>query len=265
MSEPEPIRFPDGTTRSFGDFVASCPPHAIVELATGRFTGPIVITRPITLRGAGDLTRISAGGKNAVIVVRVPREGRVILESLLLEDGDGPEGGGLSIFEGRVRLHNVHVRHSRTSGGGGAIHLAGGELEATLLRVHDVEADKGGAIWASGRTVLHMRDAQVHRSEARLGGALAVEGAAQIFMESLTIGKARATAPSGGQAIHVTGAGSVKPQVRLRRVRLEDVPMGAPLVIQPAHAGEVTIAECDMPRAVLSAPGVVDAGRNHWR
>lgn len=264
--EKEPIRFPDGTERSLVDLLESAAPGAIIELAPGRYAGPLTITRPVTIRGAGDLTRIFGERRGAVLTIRAPGEGRVVVESLLIEDGASEAGGGIFVIEGLVRLHNVQIQHCQADqGGGGAIHVAGGELDATLLRAHDVSGDRGGAVWAGGRAVITLRDSQIRRSEARLGGALAIEGSAKVLLEGLTIGRSRATSPSGGQAIYVAGSSRASPVLKLRRVRFEDAPMGMPLFVDPAFPGEVSVTECDLPRIVLGVPGIVDGGENRWR
>lgn len=262
--ESQPIRFPDDSGRTLGEILAGAAPNSVIELSPGRYVGPLSITRPLTLKGAGDLTRI-AGDGGTVITVRASGAAPTILESLLLEDGGGESGGGLLILEGLVRAHNIHIRrcHSKTSAG--AIHIAGGELQASRLRAHEVSGDRGGAIRASGGAIVSLRDSQIRRSEARLGGALAVEDQARVQVEGMTIARSRARTSSGGQAIYVAGSGSAFPVLRLKRVRLEDAPMGMPLVVDPAHPGEVRVSECDMPRVVLGAPGVIDAGDNHWR
>jgi hypothetical protein len=110
-----------------------------------------------------------------------------------------------------------------------------------------------------------VRDSQFKKSEAGLGGALAVEGDAKVLIEGASIARARATAQSGGQVVWVAGAKGKKAIVWLRRVRFEDAPMGMPIFVDPELPGEVSISACDIPRTVSSAPGIVDAGDNHWR
>src|SRR5258708_3239332 len=103
--ETQPIRFPDDSGRSLADLLANAAPSAVIELSPGRYVGPLVITRPVTLKGAGDLTRIS-GARGTVITVRCAGSAAVALESLLLEDGAGELGAGRLVLEGRVRAHN---------------------------------------------------------------------------------------------------------------------------------------------------------------
>jgi hypothetical protein len=94
---------------------------------------------------------------------------------------------------------------------------------------------------------------------------MAFLGPVKAHLEGITIGKSRATVAAGGQAIYVAGAGDGKPVLELVRVRLEDAPLGMPLVVDRDHPGAVSLYECDMPRVVLDAPGVVDGGANNWR
>ncbi len=263
-TESQPIRFSEAGGQPLSEFLATCEADAVVELAPGRYEGPIRICRPVSLKGAGDLTRVFSPGQGTVLTVELPDEGSVALDSLLIEGGNSADGGGLEVLSGQVRLHNVHIRDCRADGGrGGAIHVKGGELDATRLRAHDVQGEWGGALSAEGSAVLRVRDAQITKSQARLGGAISIEGDARVFLEGMTIAKSRATQASGGQAIHVGGTGV--PSLKMLRVRLEDAPLGLPVVIDAQSKAEVTVAECDLPRVVQKMAGVVDGGENHWR
>lgn len=266
VEEVEAIRFPDERFGSLAALIDASPPGAVIELAPGKYSGTLMITRPVTIRGAGDLSRLSGEGRGPVIKIRVPFEGRVVLESMLLDEGEGDEGGGIVLEAGRVRAYNVQIRRCRSEkGAGGAIAVSGGELDASLVRAHDVSADRGGAIVVGGRGFMRLSESEIRRSEARIGGAIVVEEGARVSIEALTIGKARAKTSSGGQAIFVKGSKNARPVLALRRVRLEDAPMGMPLVVDATYPGEVTIAASDMPRVVMSANGVVDGGGNRWR
>ena len=260
------IRFPDGSGRTLGAVVEACPPGAVVEIAPGRFSGPVRITRPITLTGAGDLSRLEAGETDGLVVVDAGPEDRVALESLTFEGGRSGSGAGLRVNRGRVFLHNVHIQGCRAERGGGALHVAGGEVDATLLRVNDVGAARGGAVWVAGDGLFRLRDGQIESAFAELGGAFAVEDGARVFLESVTVHKCRATAPSGGQAFFVSGtSGLPPPHLSLLRVRLSDVPFGLPVFVDPRHPGRVKVSACDVPRVVQGVVGVVDGGQNRWR
>lgn len=260
------VRFPDGSGRSLGAFIEACAPGATVELSPGRFEGPLHLSRPIHLRGAGDLTRIVRKGPGRLVEVRLAAGARVELEHLLLEGGEAECGAGLWVDGGHLRLHNVQIQRCHAhGGGGGALCVAGGEVDASILRVHDVSGDRGGAVWVRGTGRLKLSDSQITSSEARQGGAIAVEGAAEVLLEAVTVAKARATTSSGGQALYVVGGEGVRPRLTMRRVRLEDVPLGLPLFVDPVHPGDISLTGCDVPRVVQGMVGVIDAGENHWR
>ncbi len=150
-------------------------------------------------------------------------------------------------------------------GGGGAICVASGTLDASILRVHDVSGDVGGAIWVRGGGSMRLSDSQITSSEALRGGALAVQDQAQVALEAVTVAKARATTPSGGQALYITGGTAPRARLTMRRVRLEDAPFGMPLFVDPNKPADVSLSGCDMPRVVQGVSGVIDAGDNHWR
>lgn len=260
------LRYPDGSGQDLAAFIGASPAGSVVELAPGRYEGPLRIDKPVRVRGAGDLTRISCRSASRVVDVDLPDpSGEVMLESLLLEEGDADSGAGIRLVSGKLFLHNVHIQRCRARGGGGAIHVQGGALEAHVLRVNDVQGDRGGAIWVQGEGKIRARDCEITGSEARQGGALAVQGAAQVALEAVTVKKARATTPGGGQALFVSGGPGLRPSLAMRRVRLEDAPLGIPLFVDPVHPGDVSLTGCDMPRMVASVVGVVDGGENHWR
>lgn len=267
MAEPEPtLRFPDGSSRSLEAFIDACAPGATVELAPGRFEGPIRITKPINLRGAGDLTRVFRSGPGRVLDVRLDANESAVVEHVLLEGGEAEAGAGVRLDGGQLRLHNVHIQGCHSpGGGGGAICVAGGTLDASILRVHDVSGDVGGAIWVRGSGSMKLSDSQITSSEALRGGALAVQDQGQVALEAVTVAKARATTPSGGQALYVTGGGAPRARLSMRRVRLEDAPFGMPLFVDPKQPADVSLSGCDMPRVVQGVSGVIDAGDNHWR
>src|SRR5262245_32995052 len=124
MTASARIRFPDTRGSSLSEILAQCAPGATLEIAPGRYDEPLVIDKPITIRGSGELTRLSIGGRGSVITVRVP-EGSARIESIALEGGDAEEGGAISVESGFLVVQNVHLRRCRARRGGG-IHVSGG-------------------------------------------------------------------------------------------------------------------------------------------
>jgi len=232
-----------------------------VEIAPGKLREALLIDRPLTLKGAGDLTRLVGFGRGSLIVVDADPTLPVRLEALSLEAGEADFGGGILVLRGRVEIVNVRITRSRATSGG-ALAIKGGEVEASLLRVEHTEAEKGGGIWIGAGAGLDLLEAQISSTRASMGGAIAIEAGGRLWLEAVTIKKSRATRRDGGQVMHV-GGGVDQAEVSLSHVRFADPPLGKPLV----HAGEglIAVGGCDLPRTVLTEPGVADRGENNWR
>lgn len=269
ISSPRPsIRYPDPSTSSERDlaaFLAEVPPGAVVELAPGRYRGPISVDRPLTIKGAGDLTRLEGEGEGPVVRVDVDEAGLVYFESLTIASGRAERGAGLAITSGRVRLFNVQVRDCEASDAGGGIWAGGGEVEARLLRMTGLAADRGGAVAVQGHARFAIFDGELRDAWARVGGAIHASESSRIRLSGTTFGRTRATSTSGGQVLWIGAARSSELVVELERVRFEDVPIGRPLVVEAERPGKVVLFECDVPTDVFENPGIVDGGNNTWR
>jgi len=259
------LRFPDPSGRDLAQFVREAPSGAVIELAPGRFEGPLVVDRPLTIKGAGDLTRLEGDGRGPVVSIAVEDASLVYFESLAIEQGGGEDGGALAIHAGRVRLFNVLLRDCAVSGAGGGLWVGGGEVEARLLRLSGLESDLGGAVAVRGDASLLVHDGECRDAAARSGGALFVDGAARVRLCGVTFGRSRASATAGGQVICVGASTDPGLTLELERVRFEDAPLGQPLVVHPESPGRVVLFECDVPSEVAHNPGIVDAGKNVWR
>ena len=259
------VRYPDDSSDALNAFLDGLPAGSVVDVAPGIYEGPLSITRPVTLRGAGELTRISGGGIGRPVSIAVSMSGRVILESLRLEQGEAEDGGGMLVAAGDVQLRNIHIHRCAAHGRGGALAVVGGSVAAARLFAVDVSAQRGGGVWLGEQGQLTLRDSQLSRCDANFGGAIAVEDAATLDVDGLTIRRARARSGSGGQALYARGSTTGRPILRLNRVRLEDGSLGLPIVVDPAFPAEVRLQACDMPRTVRSIAGLVDGGANHWR
>jgi hypothetical protein len=256
-----PVRIDGDVGKDLGRRLSACEPGAVVELAPGVYEGPICITQPITLRGAGELTRIIGlrGGS-----VEVCDCDQVYLESIRLEGGEAQRGGGLQVRRSSVVIRNLHIEHSRAIEGG-AIAVVDGKVRIESLRVSDVEAARGGAIFVQGVSELVIHDALVTRASADYGGAVSLRGACSLELRNSSIGKVRALKASGGQAIHLEAGDDGVPSLTLHAVRLEDAPLGAPVVSTGTGIPVIRVSHCDLPRLLRRLPGVIENGENHWR
>lgn len=261
----ENVRFPDDTQGTLKTLLGTLPPGSVVDLAPGQYEGPLAIDRPVTLRGAGELTRIFGRAGDRPISVSVTDTGRVVLESLRLERGDCEDGGGLLVSAGDVHMRNIHIHQCTAVARGGAMAVTGGRVAARQLNTFATSAERGGSVWVGANAQFKLRDGQMTQSEALYGGALAIEDSATVEIDRLTVSRSRARSAGGGQAVYVAGGHDLRPVVRLHHVRIENGALGLAVVISSDHPAEVRVEACDMPRSVRSVAGVVDGGANHWR
>ena len=78
------LRYPDDSGRSLQRVIEGCEPGATIELAPGRYPERLVFKQSLSLRGAGDLTRISVEGRGSSIMADLPEDETLELESLLI-------------------------------------------------------------------------------------------------------------------------------------------------------------------------------------
>ena len=258
------MRFPDETGRSLKSVIREISSGDTITLAPGRYEGPIVVERGVTLRGAGDLTRVVCPPLTGS-VFRIATSEPVVLESLLLEGGRADFGGAIDARgEGPLRLYNLHIRNCSATEAGGAIYVSGGRIETERVRLYDVRAQRGGAISVEGQTTeLVVTDSEIRNTEAELGGALWISGGAEARLEGVTIFRARATSSDGGQTLWASGRRGTK--MELVRVRFEDPPVGRPIMNEVEAPARISIRNCDLPRWVQDTPGLEVTGETQWR
>lgn len=243
--------------------VQQAAPGATIQLAPGHYQGPITIARGITLRGAGELSRI-VGPTRGGSVVRIITDEPVTLESLRLEDGHSDCGGAIDIDGGPVHLRNLYVRNCSAHKAGGAIHVRRGQVEAERLQISHTTAKLGGGVAVSGLSSrLVLNDSEIHDVQASNGGAAWISGSAQVKFEGMTIRGARANTADGGQAL--CACGNTGSQLELKRVRLGDLPIGHPISNCGRATTPIFVEGCDLPKWVLNTPGLLVRGDNQWR
>lgn len=254
------VRFPDPRGRRLADVIAGLERGAVIDIAPGRYFERLVLDRSITLRGAGDLTRIGGLGRGSIIAIDA-EDAEVSLDSLSLEGGGGPAGGGICLSRGSLNLENVRIHRARADVGGG-IAVLGGRLVARLLRIEEVEAHLGGAIYIAGRGRLEVAEAEIRSARADRGGTLYMAGEARASLSALTVSKSRAREENGGQVVWLDGP---DPVLSLERVRFADPALGRPLVTAPDAPGLVQVTGSDLSKLFLDERGVLDLGNNRWR
>lgn len=146
------VRGPDGTSyATLAEAVAAAAPASVITVGEGDFTGRLEITKPLTLRGAGPGTRLSARSRSdrpsddsAILVIR--NTSGLRLENLTVDGG--PDNGVLVRDSENIELVNVastgHAEHGLVVRGSRGVVVQGGRFSDNGddgIRVRDGAAD----------------------------------------------------------------------------------------------------------------------------
>lgn len=118
----------------------------IVNVATGTFTENVVITRTVTIQGAGKLATIVSGGQNGR-VFEIPWQSgddiEVTIADLHIQEGKFLAGDGGGIYNGEtLYLNNVYLDNSAANNGGGLYNRL---LATAVIDQSNVELNSAGS------------------------------------------------------------------------------------------------------------------------
>ncbi|MCR4295780.1 MAG: nitrous oxide reductase family maturation protein NosD [Elusimicrobia bacterium] len=145
---------PAGAATSLSDMVAAAAPGAVIDLPAGRYDAPLVIAKPVTLRGNGQAV-IDGRGQGTLITIKAPG---VTLEGLALENS-----GDSLLFEDaavRVEAASAAVRGCRMSDvlfGVILVHAPGAVIERNHMSGKAINMGRRGDLvksWNSDRITI---------------------------------------------------------------------------------------------------------------
>ena len=151
-------------TACFGNTVTfSIPGPGPHTITLNNFT--LDIAKDLTIRGASDGTRISAGNLTPILLVEV--NVNAVLDGLTLTNGSSDFGGALTNY-GTLAIRNSTLSGNTATSGGGAI-LNSGALTLINSTISGNTAQTGGGIFHSG-TTLSLINATVTANTATTSG-----------------------------------------------------------------------------------------------
>ncbi len=169
-----------------------------ISIAVGTYTENLVITKSVSLQGAGASTTIVDGG-NVDRVVQLGPALRVTINNLTLQHGSANLGGGISISPTtRLTLRNsVIANNAATTGGGGAYVSSGASLLATRSSFNNKSPSGSGAgVWNDVGASTSISESAVISNTAQNGGGIA--NASFITLTNSTVGGNTASQKGGG-------------------------------------------------------------------
>lgn len=123
----------------------------VIEVHAGTYPAGLVVTKPITIRGAGpEQTILTSGGRGAVLALR-NTSGRTTVEHLTLTGGVGYEidrlryGAGLYVGGHTATARDIVVRDNASPRDGGGVYVDFGELTLIDSIVRNNSAVNAGA------------------------------------------------------------------------------------------------------------------------
>ena len=164
--------------------------EAVIELAGGRFNGPIVVDgKTLHIRGASDGSSVVATDRAEAVLI-VTSGGRAIIENIVFE-ADGKKQTAGYVNAATLEMSGGGFRKSGDDG----IYIEGGNLNLIGVTIEDIAdiaiiGQKGAEITASKLRLARIGGAGIHLQE----------GARLDISESLVIGRS-AIAALGGTAI----------------------------------------------------------------
>ncbi|MCI0552550.1 MAG: DUF1565 domain-containing protein, partial [Anaerolineae bacterium] len=136
---------------------------------------PLLINSGISLVGAGsDSTIIDAKSTNTVIRCENITGTQIMIEGLTIRNGKGGDGGGLTVLNSNVFVHNNVFNRNECfsgSGNGGAIFIDDGTCTVAENSFTDNDAHTGGALAVNDGTVLITQNEFIGNSATFAGAA----------------------------------------------------------------------------------------------
>jgi calcineurin-like phosphoesterase len=167
-----------------------------VILVSGTFTEPITIDKNITLRGtnpATDIIQAAASPGTGGTGLRVISIGaataaalNVKVENLTIRNGNASaNGGGINVDKvtGLVTLNNLIITNNYTTTNGGAVGIAGSNVNITNCSIqNNTSLLDGGAIIAAPNNaaaidnIVNIKQSLINANVARNGGGVYING-----------------------------------------------------------------------------------------
>ena len=238
--------------------VDGAPEGATVALPPGTWNGTLVVTKALTLRGAGaGRTVIDAQSHGPCLVVDAPGA-RVQVSGVSLLRGSSPRGGGVCFQAGELRLEDVNIEGGacRMYGGGGL--LMSGQ-KATLVRVSVSRggAGQGGGMLVDGECEVEAQGCVFTRNAAEVGGGIRlVEGARLRLLHCTVAGNQGRGRTTSGPEVALSGSSNRAPTLVALNSIIAPAAAASPGVLQlGSFPGVLQLSHCLLPGSMQGVEG----------
>jgi predicted outer membrane repeat protein len=206
-------------------------------------------------------TVLEPKGEGALLKIYGP-ESSVRIQGLTLRGGRADGGGAIEVFNDVTLLVTDCVISDNQADqfrGGGLYAFGETQVEVSRCLFSKNRCERGGALAAGDNAKLVVDRCMFSDNDATLGGAVWVSDTAEVTIRSSSFVSNRASHPTGGEALFVTGARDLGPQVTL----VNSLVAGKrALVNNPERPGRVSLGHCIVPQDTLAGGALTDGGDN---
>jgi hypothetical protein len=239
--------------------VDGAPEGGTVALPPGTWQGTLVVTKGLTLRGAGaGKTVLDARSQGPCLVVDAPGA-QVTVSGLSLLRGSSPRGGGVCFQAGELRLEDAAIEGGACQMyGGGGLLLSGQKALLVRVSVSRGLAGQGGGLMVDGECEVEAHACVFTRNAAEVGGGIRLVEAARLRLVHCTVAgnQGRGRTPFGPEVV-LSGSSTRVPTLELVNSIIAPAAAASPGVLQlGSFPGVLRLSHCLLPTSMQGADGV---------
>lgn len=193
--------------------IATAADGDVIEVPAGKWSGGLVITRGITLRGQGEVV-LDGQGRGPLITINAPGAA-VTLSGLRFTNGVAISGAAVLFHEGRLTLKDCQFENCfAPNHGGGAVYGRGDTLWVERCRFERNTGRQGGAMLLDQLIIATIRDSLFVGNTAVRGGAIRLKEGARAELSGCTlVDNLHVGATDGGATFDLCGTATRVPRL----------------------------------------------------
>ncbi|MCF7823508.1 MAG: FG-GAP-like repeat-containing protein [Candidatus Marinimicrobia bacterium] len=183
----------------------------------GTFNGPITVfggrnlvigSKFLTTQDTSYITSTIIDGSNSYSVFALINNDPIKLKGLTIQNGSAQFGAGIYIFNSRVILENVRVKHNDASLQGGGIHLKSSQIEIvnSIISDNSESSDGGAGLFLSQSDAIIAKTIIGNNAGTNWGGGILLVDQSNLVLMNSIVNNNTSNGSGGGFAMHKSEA-----------------------------------------------------------